>query len=117
MKRSDISYNFYFEAYNTGNKGSLPEGEFDLYITKAWRELEPLLTSEYGDEYDEKVRFTVCEIAEELYRGEKSRGIKSESIDGYSVTYADGDFTRKNIINIAVRNLGDTGLLYLGVEK
>lgn len=117
MKRNNISYSFYFNTYNNGNKGLIPESSFDLYIAKAWRELEPLLTSEYDDEHVEKVSFTVCEIAEELYQSEKIRGIKSENIDGYSVTYADGDSARKNIINIAVRNLGNTGLLYLGVEK
>ena len=117
MKRNNISYSFYFDTYNSDIKGPLPEKYFDLYAAKAWRELEALLTSEETENYSEKINLTVCEIAEELYRGEKTRGIKSENIDGYSVTYADGDFTRKNIINIAVRNLGNTGLLYLGVEK
>ena len=117
MKRSNISYSFYFNTYNNGNKGIVPEKSFDLYVTKAWRELEALLTSEETDDYSEKINLTVCEIAEELYYGEKKRGIKSENIDGYSVTYADDDVIRKNITNIAIRNLGNTGLLYLGVEK
>lgn len=117
MKRSNISYSFYFNTYNNGNKGALPEKVFDLYIAKAWYVLETLLTSEDTAEYSEKIKLTVCEIAEELCRGDKLRGIKSENIEGYSVTYTDGDFIWKNIINIAARRLGDTGLLYLGVEK
>ena len=117
MKRSNITYSFYFNTYNNGTKGFLTEDSFDLYIAKAWRELEGLLVSEETADYSEKINLTVCEIAEELCQREKLRGIKSENIEGYSVTYADGAFTRKDIINIAVRNLGDTGLLYLGVEK
>ena len=117
MQKIDVSYGFYYEKYCNGQKGPLPENSFDIYACKAWRELESVLTCEYNEELSEKVKFTVCEIAEELYLRKDIAGKKSESIDGYSVTYADNNFIRKNIARIALRNLGSTGLLYMGVEN
>jgi len=117
MQKIDVSYGFYYEKYCNSQKGPLPENSFDIYACKARRELESMLTCEYNEELSEKVKFTVCEIAEELYLRKDIAGKKSESIDGYSVTYADNNFIRKNIARIALRNLGSTGLLYMGVEN
>ena len=116
MENSSIAYEFYYNGYNCGNDGLIPLQKFYYYITKAWRELESLLTSDCTAEHEEEVKFTACEIAEELYRFDDKRGVKSENIDGYSVTYADEADIRKNITKIAARRLGDTGLLYLGVD-
>lgn len=116
MIKNNLTFGFYFNEYNNGCEGCIPAEKFNLYIAKAKRELEPMLTSADIALHEEKIKLTICEIAEELYGSEDMRSKKSESTDGYSVTYADGDFVHKNIVNIAVRNLGDTGLLYLGVE-
>ena len=117
MPKIKVSYGFYYETYCKGNKGLLQEKNFDAYTDKAWRELKFMLNGEYGDELLETIKLTLCEIAEELYRTNGMADKKSESIDGYSVTYADNTLIRKNIARIALRNLGDTGLLYMGVEN
>ena len=113
---SNLDYNFYHTDYNNGLAGTIPEKDFSLLTVKAWRELEPLLNAVPSEEQLDGVLFAICEIAEELYRTESRQGIKSENIDGYSVTYADEVSIRRRVIDIAVRKLGDTGLLYMGVE-
>ena len=116
MESSEITFDFYYNEYNCGQEGLLPVDKFNYYITKAWRVLDALLTSEYSDEHSNAINKTVCEIAEELYQFEGRKGVKSESVDGYSVTFADEIDIRKNVARIASRRLGDTGLLYLGVD-
>lgn len=113
---SSLDYNFYFTAYNNNLNGPIPVNDFPLLVVKAWRELEPLLNAVPSEEQKEAVMCAICEIAEEFYRTESRQGIKSENIDGYSVTYADEASVRRRVIDIAVRRLGDTGLLYMGVE-
>ncbi len=113
---SKLTYTFYFTTYNNGNEGALDAKTFPVYAVKAWRELESLLTSVPTEEQSEKVLCTACEIAEELHRAESRRGVKSENIDGYSVTYADEIPLGEAVSKIAVRRLGETGLLYMGVD-
>ena len=115
MTKSNIDYSFYFNVYNNGFAGVIPVESFGLYIAKAWREVESMLTSEYTEEQSEKICLCVCEVAEEIYENAEKQGIKSENADGYSVTYADVN-VEKNIKNIIIRRLADTGLLYMGVE-
>ena len=116
MENSSIVYGFYYNEYNCGNDGTIPSEKFEYYIAKAWRELKFLLTSDYSAEHEKEVKFTVCEIAEELYRLDDKKGVQSENIDGYSVTYADNNDAKRNIRMLVARRLGNTGLLYLGVD-
>ena len=115
MESSKITFEFYYNEYNCGNDGPIPAEKFDYYIAKAWRELKFLLTSNYTAEHEKEVKFAVCEIAEELYRIDDKKGVQSENIDGYSVTYTDDNDAKRNIGMLVARRLGDTGLLYLGV--
>ena len=115
MIKSKPNYEFYYLNYNNGHDGTLSKDNFDLYIAKAWRELESRLTKEYTQEQENAVFLTVCELAEEICRYDSKRGIKGENIDGYSITYSDDADTCKYIRDIITRRLGDTGLLYLGV--
>lgn len=41
------------------------------------------------DYKEEDIYDCICALAEQLYSGEDSRNIKSETVDGYSVTYND----------------------------
>jgi len=115
MIKNNINYVFYFTVYNNGFAGAIPAESFDLYAAKAWREVESMLTAEYTAEQSEAVMLCVCEVAEEIYKNAEKQGIKSESTDGYSVTYEDGKSYKKNIKNIIIHRLGDTGLLYRGI--
>ena len=117
MVSVEITLDYYLNTFNCGTGGLIPADFLDLYIAKASRRLEALLTCDDTSAHTEKIQYPICEIAEELYRTEKTRGVKSENIDGYSVTYDEAYSVDKGIVEIAVRNLGNTGLLYLGVEK
>lgn len=117
MINQNIEYSFYHNVYNNGLKGLIPAESFGLCVTKAWREVNAMLTSEYTEEHSDLVKKCVCEVAEEIYENAKKQGIKSENIDGYSVTYADGINPKKLIKNIIISRLGDTGLLYGGVDR
>ena len=117
MINQSIDYSFYYNTYNNGFTGIIPVESFGLCISKAWREVNAMLTTEYTDEHSDLVKKCVCEVAEEIYENAKKQGIKSENIDGYSVTYADGVDVKKSIKNIIIGRLGNTGLLYAGVES
>ncbi len=111
-----LTYTFYFSVFNNGCKGSLDAKRFPSYAVKAWRELKPLLTSVPTVDQSKTVLCAACEIAEMLYKAEGRQGVKSENTDGYSVTYADEVSIGRKVTEIAVRRLGDTGLLYMGVD-
>ena len=82
------------------------------------------LTAENVSEY-ENVKDCICEMAETVFQySPEKKEKKSESIDGYSVSYVtettDGDnsvaMMKRKLYSIARYWLLNTGLLYLGVE-
>ena len=80
MEANNVTYAYYFNEYSCGTAGDIPREHLDRYISKAWRELETLLTSEYTDEHILKIKLTLCEIAEELYREEQIKGKKIKKV-------------------------------------
>lgn len=117
MTRIDVSYDYYYNTFNCGSGEIIPQEKFDRYIEMAWRELIPLCTSDCTEEQESVVKQAVCLIAEEMYVRTLSGGAEREEIDGYSVTYAQKLPLSRVICDIAVRMLGNTGILYAGVEQ
>ena len=117
MKNNEIGYEYYFNVYNSGHQGVLPRQEFDRYINAAQREVQGQLQGDItdGDAWD-VVALCICEVAETLFKDEKQASVKSESTDGYSVTFKDGDCVDDRIRKILLKRLAQTGLLYAGVE-
>ncbi len=117
MKNKEIGYEYYFNVYNSGHQGVLPRQEFDRYINAAQREMQSRLHGNIadGDAWD-AVALCICEVAEALFKDEKQASVKSESTDGYSVTFKDGDCVDERIRKILLKRLSQTGLLYAGVE-
>lgn len=116
-------YEYYTEQY-LGNK--ISEADFPKYARWASKMIDRLTfdrTSKLAEEeIPDGVRDAVCSAAECNFDwvAEKSRGVKSESNDGYSVTYTDveGDAQAFNDILSNVRMyLLPTGLLYRGRSK
>ncbi len=114
LKKIDVSYSFYLTECICGSEPKICEDAFECYISRAKLEVEPLITAEISENYEEKIKLLLCEVAEELYLNGGSGNKKSESIEGYSVTYADADI-RKKLLRIVIRRIGNTGLLYAGV--
>ncbi len=123
----DVTYEFYQTSYG----GCLiPEGDWKRTVRKAESYLASILHRTPAENQAELVQLALCESAELAWQDEKQRSehggrqVKSESTDGYSVTYAadggssdgDGDFLARRIYACLRRYLGHTGLLYAGVD-
>lgn len=115
---NEISYEYYFNVYNSGHQGVLPQQEFDRYIKTAQREVDGYLCCDDAADNDvwSAVISCVCEVADALFKDEKQASVKSESTDGYAVTFKDTEDVDDKVRKIILRRLGRTGLLYAGVE-
>ena len=67
-----------------------------------------------------EVKDAICAMAEYNFQADKKTpGVKSENIDGYSVSYSDSTETSKNteLYGVAKNYLSDTGLLHRGRSR
>ena len=115
MRKDKITYDFYYNEFCGGKGAELSLDAFDSYVGKARREVFGMLTAEYSEEQKNAVFSAVCEVAEALYHHNGKDGISSENIDGYSVTYREGNSLDTDVRRAALRHLGNTGLVYAGV--
>lgn len=121
----EMAYNYYTDHYGGC---MIPENEISYVIKKAEMYLHSFTFNQLeGQPYDNIVKNCLCDMAEAIYKVEKQGDEsikKSESTDGYSVSYvteiADGqnpqEVLRKKLYGIAECYLMNTGFLYLGVE-
>lgn len=120
-----VDYIYYVAGYGGS---TIPEEEFSKNEKKAEAYLKNIthgkLTEENASEY-ENVKDCICDMAETVFRssdGKKEK--KSETIDGYSVSYVteitDGEDSvtamKKKLYSIARYWLLNTGLLSLVVK-
>ena len=105
-----VDYEYYTEIYG-GTK--LAEKDWQRISQKA----EQRLDSD-GEEKDwcDRAKCAVCEMSEILYADEKRNGKTSENTDGYSVSYDTGVSLNSLLYSIVQVYLGNTGLLYAGVD-
>lgn len=118
-----VDYAYYKDSFG----GTLAAEEFNRYARKAERFLHYIVMGEIA-EVTEQVKNAVCAAAEavaEIREGVQNipQGIKSESTDGYSVTYnndynADelADREKRAMYKAIKQELSGTGLLYQGVR-
>lgn len=114
-------YDFYTAEF-LGNK--IPEKDFKYYALRASEELDSRTFGRIG-EITTDIKKACCGVAEVLYsegisRSNSEKGISSESVGNYSVSYsgssAENDKTVKKRIKSEIEKyLGNTGLLYGGV--
>ena len=137
---SYADYAFYSGTYS----GSLiPEDQFGFYAARASEYIDQQtynrISSEVPEELASRVSACCCELAENIYRfsavsssGGTSSGagadISSEKVGQYSITYCTGAETISALLNgndsglndllysIINKHLGNTGLLYKGVD-
>lgn len=116
-------YAYYKDSFG----GTLAAEEFNRYARKAERFLNYVIMGEIS-EVTEQVKNAVCAAAEavaEIREGVANipQGIKSESTDGYSVTY-NNDYNadelaereKRAMYKAIKQELSGTGLLYQGVR-
>ena len=104
---------YYCDIFSFGAP-NIDEAICEKYLHKATAFLKGLFTSPLEGEVGIDVMHATCEIAEAFYFDDKTKGIKSENNDGYSVSFADYDVL-KNAVDIALIYLGNSGLLYRGI--
>ena len=105
-------YAFYCEVFH-GRHDNTEKNEVDRNLRKASAFLRAFIFDEKSAQENEDVKFACCEIADLYFDENERNGIKSESNDGYSVTYNDSEMTSK-ANEIALTYLAHTGLLYRG---
>lgn len=113
-------YNYYLTKW----AGSvIPASDFAVLIARAAHLVDYVTGKQVGD--DDDAKRAACAAADELYLLRKQLpshdpNIKSESVDGVSVSYTDADpaKARKNeeqvMYRAIQRELSGTGLLYRG---
>lgn len=117
-----VDYDYYDDTYEGE---AIPEDSFNKYAIKASAYLKRF-TFDRIDENDvpECVKYACCEMCEAIYQHDQAqiggRTVKSESNDGYSVTFVteqDGqtDALGSKLYSIAKSYLADTDLLNMGV--
>lgn len=115
-------YAYYKDSFG----GDLTAEEFNRYARKAERFLNYVIMGEIP-EVTEQVKNAVCAAAEavaEIRGGVANipQGIKSESTDGYNVTYKDynadelAEREKRAMYKAIKQELSGTGLLYQGVR-
>ena len=116
MLKIDVAYGEYFDKFSGGRKDALSKEDFDRYIKKAKLFLESLIQGSVDEENSDKIKDCLFALAEEFSLEDKTGFVRSENIDGYSVTYLEKDSIEQRLLKIACLYLGKSGLLYAGVE-
>ena len=110
-----------FSYYNDTYCGEMAEGDFKRLSRQASAYLDSVTFDRIAAVTDEKIMERVkeacCAVADVLLQKEQRDGIASETNDGISVTYTtEGSTEEQRLYRAAVLYLGNTGLLYRGVE-
>lgn len=113
-----VDYAFYAESYG-GNR--ISQDDWQRISWKAEQRLDSYTFGRCSGDWEEeswcnRAKYAVCEMAEILYADEKRNGKTSENTDGYSVSYDTGKSLSSTLYDVVRVYLGDTGLLYSGVN-
>ena len=113
-----LEYSFYADSYGGKN---IPEIDWKRVSLKAEQRLNSFTFGRLSEGWDgsafvQLISCAVCEMSELIYADEKRSGKSSENNDGYSVSYETGKSLEASLYDVARVYLGDTGLLYAGVE-
>lgn len=104
-----------YEYYSNRFKGTtIPLADFEHVSLRA-EEYINYITNNRITDISVPVQHACCAVAEKLYSMGAREGIRSETTDGYSVTYADNATLHHLLYGSAEVYLADTGLLYRGV--
>ncbi len=115
-----VDYSFYTGTY----KGTMPEADFNRFAIKASAYLDRVTYNRLADVTDvgilDLAKLACCSAIDAMLAIERAPGVKSESNDGISVTYAEGSSLAKadgqRLRDAVGLFLGGTDLLYRGVD-
>lgn len=114
-----VDYEYYSKTF-LGT--AIPDAEFPRHEKMAEAFLHRITFDRVKrlPEIPTEVKDAICAMAECYYQqGKKTPGVKSENIDGYSVSYGDTDTSSNNVemIQTASTYLSNTGLLFRGRSR
>lgn len=113
-----VDYSFYTDTY--GGK-RISQNDWLRISQKAEQRLDSYTFGRCsgdweGETWCNQAKCAVCEMAEIIQADEKRGGKTSENTDGYSVSYDTGESLGSMLYDVAKVYLGNTGLLYAGVD-
>lgn len=119
VKSPYVDYEYYVKAF-LGT--AIPESSFPALEKKAEAFLNRITFGRVKrlPEIPNEVKDAICAMAEYNFREDKKTpGVRSENIDGYSVSYGDSTETSRNaeLYSVAKNYLSDTGLLHRGRSR
>lgn len=121
VKSPYVDYNYYVETF-LGS--TIPERSFLASERKAEAFLHRITFGRVKrlPEIPNEVKDAICAMAEYNFRADKKTpGVKSENIDGYSVSYGESTDTETSrnteLYGVAKNYLSDTGLLHRGRSR
>lgn len=117
-------YTYYRNDYLCNTAPTLDESSFMYFMRKAQQSIKRYTHGNINENtaVPDCVKLCCCELAEFLYKSEKSRpnpGVASETTGDVSVSYKTDDYdsaVEKGAKRIIYNYLADTGLLYGGVK-
>ena len=114
------SWENYRSLYLLEKDPVIPETDFPHYAKMASAKVDAstfgrLKREETFELHKDEVSLCVCELAEFLFTTNDQRGLSSVSVTGHSMSF-DKKQNKQDIREIITRYLGDTGLLFSGVE-
>lgn len=106
-----MNYGFYKSAFG----GTLiPPELFNRFLLKATAYFESVTQKRpVPPEFEEQASMALCEIAETFMKHSQRCGVKSESTDGYSVSY-DETTLNSQLSGIMTLYLGESDILFKG---
>lgn len=113
-----VDYSFYTDTYG-GNR--ISQDDWQRISQKAEQRLDGYTFGLSSGDWEveswcNRAKCAVCEMSEIIYADERRNGKTSENTDGYSVSYDTGKALTGTLYDVARVYLGDTGLLYAGVD-
>ena len=113
-----VEYSFYTDSYG-GNR--ISQDDWKRISQKAEQRLDSYTFGRCSGDWEEeawcsRAKCAVCEMTEILYADENRNGKTSENTDGYSVSYDTGKTLDSMLCDVVRVYLGNTGLLYAGVD-
>lgn len=115
-------WNSYKEIFLLGREPSINETDFPFWERRARTYIDAVTFNRLHEadtlkQHRGAVILCVCELAEYCSTDavRDSKGLSSVSVTGQSLSF-DKNANAKEIREIVVRNLGNTGLLYSGVD-
>jgi hypothetical protein len=116
MLKIDVGFEEYCNDFCKNREPLVSAEQFACYINDGKLFLESVIEDKYEGNFDDEIKACLFALAETIAQERKLNNIKSESIDGYTVTYNKPSRIRTKLFETAALYLEKTGLMFAGVK-